>query len=112
MLPSLALSTVMAATGVLPGELVADHTQPYHYGQPVIRRFERQLIDLDRRTAWNGFVGQLKVLWARYRAAGSTPEAYREYMDDLEAVRRDYIYDDIHYAPVVIPERETGELWP
>ena len=88
------------AVMVPPGELVEDHTQPYHWDQPTIRRFERREDDNDRRQAWNGYVLELEDLWREYRQAGSTPRAWRKYKREAGIAKRGYVYGDRYLAPV------------
>lgn len=89
------------AVMVPPGQLTEDHTQPYHWGQPVIRRFERRDDDMDRGRAWQAYVRELNDLWADYRDAGSTPSAFRRYQAAAGQAKRRYIYRDIYYAPIL-----------
>ncbi len=89
------------STMVPPGELVENHAHPYHWGQPVIRRFERRPEDDDRRLAWEAYVQELDNLWKAYRAAGSTPRAWLEYREAVSEAKRRYVFDDIYLAPVL-----------
>ena len=91
-----------AVVAVPPGEQVVEHTQPWHGGQPVVRRFERREDDEVRRRAWIAFCLDLDDPWAEYRAAGSTPRAWRRYQDAVGQVRRDYVYRDRYLVPVVV----------
>jgi len=103
MLAGIALSFAMSATSVPPGNLVEDHTQPYHWDQPVLRRFERHEDDYDRRLAWNAYVRQQSDLWREYRKAGATPQAWRKFKRAAAQAKRRYVYGDIYLAPIVHP---------
>ncbi len=103
MLASYALAIALTATSVPPGELVEDHSQPHHWTQPVIHRFERHEDDLDRRTSWEGYVREMSDLWKDYRKAGSTPRAWREYKQAAGQAKRRYVFGDIYYKPIVDP---------
>jgi hypothetical protein len=100
---TLDLLTYAAAltTMVPPGEYTENHAHPQHYGQPVIRRFERRPEDDDRRLAWESYVQELDNLWLAYRAAGSTPRAWLEYRESVSELKRRYIFADPYYAPVL-----------
>ncbi len=102
MLSALTLSlTLSAAAFVPPGELVEDHSQPWHWTQPTIRTFERREVDHDRRLSWEAYVLELDRLWSEYRAAGSTPRAFREYREAAAQAKRRYVFRDPYYAPIV-----------
>src|SRR5438046_2765971 len=81
MISALVLSVAMSATMVPPGEEVVNHAHPAHYAQPTIRVFERQAEDTDRKLAWVAYCHELDRLWFDYRTAGSTPAAWRRYVD-------------------------------
>lgn len=98
----LTLSLLAASTlFVPPGYPVADHSQPSHYTQPTLRRFERRQEDNDRRTAYERYCRELDVAWKEYRDAGSTPAAFKAYQTKALEVKRQYVYDDPYLAPVV-----------
>jgi len=90
-----------AALTVPPNKEVENHNQPYHGGQPVIRRFERQADDDARRKAWEAHVRELEDLWTEYREAGSTPRAWQKYKAAAAEAKRAYIYRDRYYAAVL-----------
>ncbi|MCA9102312.1 MAG: hypothetical protein R3C10_13905 [Pirellulales bacterium] len=92
---------VLAAAVMVPiGERTPDHAQPYHSGQPVVRRFERKSDDDTRRRAWDAYVRDLDLLWQDYRAAGSTEQAWRKYLREMAKARREYVVGDLYYLPV------------
>ena len=98
---ALLLTMGMAFTTLVPpGELTEDHTQPYHWDQPVARRFERRTEDDDRRVAWESHVAELDELWQEYRDAGSTPSAWRAYKQSAAAAKRRYVVNDAYLLPV------------
>lgn len=98
---SLAALLVASALAVPPGEPVVDHSQPGHYTQPAIHTFRRRLEDHARGHAWMCYVDELDYLWAEYRAAGSTPEAWEKYLTRAAAAKRCYVYQDPYYAAQV-----------
>ena len=100
MFTSLVLSVAMSTTLVPPNELVEDHSQPYHWTQPTVRRFEREAVDNDRRAAWEAYVRELDLLWQDYRAAGSNPRAWRTYNEQAAQAKRRYIYADPYLMPI------------
>jgi hypothetical protein len=101
MVSAYVLSIALSATAVPPGEQVINHAHPAHYGQPTIRVFERRSEDTDRKLAWVSYCRELDILWAQYRAAGSTPAAWRMYVDAAGQAKRRYVYGDPYYAPIV-----------
>lgn len=101
MIASFVLSVAMSATMVPPGEQVANHAHPGHYTQPTIRIFERRAEDTDRKIAWRGYCQELDQLWAEYRAAGSTPAAWRKYVADAGQAKRRYVIGDPYLTPIV-----------
>ncbi len=110
--PAILFTTILC---VPPGELVVDHTQPYHWAQPTIRRFERREEDEYRQTNWLRYTGHLDELWKAYRRAGSTRHAWIEYKRNAAIAKRNFIYDDPYYAPVVrdfrFEKRGHGYYW-
>jgi hypothetical protein len=103
MTAALALSVALSATTVPPGREVVNHAHPGHYAQPTIRIFEREAVDRDRRSAWEAYNRELDLLWSRYRAAGSTPAAWRQYLSAAGQAKRRYVYGDPYLAPIVDP---------
>lgn len=101
MLSALVLSVALSATSVPPGAEVVNHAHPGHYAQPTIRVFERRAEDNDRRVAWQAYCRDLDQLWADYRAAGSTPAAWRRYVEAAGQAKRRYVFGDPHRAPIV-----------
>ena len=59
--------------------LIVSHDR-FFLDSVVQRVFERRAEDNDRRVAWNAYCRQLDELWSAYRAAGSTPAAFRAYL--------------------------------
>lgn len=98
---SLAALLVASAVAVPPGEPVVDHSQPGHVTQPAQHYFRRRLVDDARGHAWMCYVDELDALWADYRAAGSTPEAWKKYLIRAAAAKRCYVYQDPYYAAQV-----------
>jgi hypothetical protein len=94
MISALALSVAMAATSVPPG------WAPDGPIAPVVQVFERKPIDAYRRGQWLGYTAELDFHWKRYRAAGSTPEAWAAYVQAAQAAKRQYVYDDPYYVPI------------
>lgn len=70
-------------------------------GSPVVRVFERRTEDAERRANWNAYCRELDQLWAQYRAAGSTPEAWRVYVGSVDQAKLRYISADPYYVPIV-----------
>jgi hypothetical protein len=95
-----------AATMVPPGEAVVDHSQPYHYTQPTIRRFVGWQDDMNRRLAWEAYCDELRELWSTYRQNNSTPEAFFTYKRAAAEAKRRYVYGDPWLAPVHNPDRD------
>jgi hypothetical protein len=75
-------------------------SDPYRYGPPVTRRFERWLEDQTRKEYWFAYCATLDKLWADYRAAGSTRAAFEKYKKDATAAKREYVYNDLYYVPI------------
>jgi hypothetical protein len=101
MVSAFVLSVAMSATMVPPGEPVVNHAHPGHYAQPTIRIFERKGEDTDRKIAWEAYCKELDQLWVDYRAAGSTPVAWRKYLANAGQARRRYVFQDPYLAPIV-----------
>jgi hypothetical protein len=101
MVSAFVLSLALSATSVPPGEEVVNHAHPGHYAQPTIRIFERRAEDNDRRIAWIAYCRDLEQLWADYRAAGSTPAAWRAYVSAAGEAKRRYVFGDPYLAPIV-----------
>jgi hypothetical protein len=101
MISAVALSIALSATMVPPGAPVVNHAHPAHYAQPTIRVFERRAEDADRRQAWNAYCKDLDILWTSYRAAGSTPAAWRKYVEAAGEAKRRYVFGDPYLAPIV-----------
>jgi hypothetical protein len=95
------LALALSATAVPPGQPVVNHAHPAHSAQPTIRVFERRGEDRDRRLAWDVYCRELDQLWADYRAAGSTPAAWRKYIDDAGQAKRRYVFQDPYLMPIV-----------
>lgn len=104
MLTGLVLSVAMSATSLPPGVPVANHASPGKYAQPTIRKFERAEEDGERKAAWHAYVAELDKLWAQYRAAGSTPEAFKEYKEAALAAKRRYVYQDPYLTAVPVSD--------
>jgi hypothetical protein len=101
MLSAMLLSVALSSTMVPPGEEVVNHAHPGHYAQPTIRNFERRGEDTDRKIAWQSYCRELDQLWAEYRAAGSTPAAWRKYSQAAGQAKRRYVFNDPYLAPIV-----------
>jgi hypothetical protein len=101
MIATFVLSVAMSTTMVPPGEQVVNHAHPGHSAQPTIRIFERRGEDTDRKIAWRGYCQELDQLWAEYRAAGSTPAAWRKYVAEAGLAKRRYVIGDPYLAPIV-----------
>lgn len=104
MLTGLVLSLAVTATALPPGVPVENHAGIGKYAQPTIRKFERYEVDNERRVAWDAYVKELDALWAKYRAAGSTPEAFRQYQDAALAAKRRYVYQDPYLTAVPVSD--------
>jgi len=109
MLTSLVLSIAVSSTALPPGIPVANHASPGKYAQPTIRKFERYEEDNERRIAWDAYVKELDALWAQYRAAGSTPDAFRVYQYAAMSAKRRYVYQDPYLTPVPVSDLCTGD---
>jgi hypothetical protein len=94
---AVAVSTVM----VPPGGTVVDHSQPAHYAQPTLRRFEQKSVDDYRRMQWEAYTESLDSLWREYRASKSTPEAFEFYKKAASERKDQYVFDDPFLAPVM-----------
>ena len=101
MISAAILSLAMSSTMVPPGQTVVNHAHPAHYGQPMVRIFERRGEDRDRRVAWEAYCKELDALWAEYRTAGSTPVAWNKYLDAAGQAKRRYVYQDPYLLPIV-----------
>jgi hypothetical protein len=101
MISAFVLSVAMTTTMVPPGEQVVNHAHPAHYGQPMIRTFERRAEDTDRKLAWVAYCRELDQLWSDYRASGSTPAAWRAYVAAAGQAKRRYVFADPYLAPIV-----------
>jgi hypothetical protein len=107
------LAIALFVPAVPPGYEVVNHAHPAHYAQPTIRVFERGLEDSYRKEAWRVYCRELDLLWANYRASGSTPEAWRIYTAAAGDVKRRYVFGDPYLAPIVdiaVPSRFSGVL--
>ena len=94
------LIAAAATTFVPPNESVIDHSQPYHYTQPTVRRFEDRRMDDERRDNYTVYTNELELLWQEYRRAGSTPQAFRTYEREAAQAKQRYIYADPWYVPI------------
>jgi hypothetical protein len=94
------LIAAAATTFVPPNQPVVDHSQPYHSAQPTVRRFEDRRVDDRRRANYNSYINEIDLLWQEYRAAGSTPQAFRLYQDEAAQAKTRYIYADPWYVPI------------
>jgi hypothetical protein len=101
MVSAFVLSLALSTTSVPPGEQVVNHAHPGHYAQPTIRIFERRAEDNDRKIAWQAYCKELDALWTEYRAAGSTPAAWRHYTAAAGQAKRRYVFNDPYLAPIV-----------
>ena len=101
MISAAILLLALSSTMVPPGQPVVNHAHPAHYGQPMVRIFERRGEDRDRRVAWEAYCKELDTLWADYRAAGSTPVAWTKYIDAAGQAKRRYVYQDPYLLPIV-----------
>lgn len=101
MISSAVLAVALSTASVPPGQPVLNHAHPSHYAQPTIRIFERRAEDRDRRLAWEAYSKELDQLWADYRTAGSTPAAWRKYIDAAGQAKRRYVVQDPYLAPIV-----------
>ena len=70
-------------------------------GPPVVRVFERRAEDAERRVNWNAYCRELDQLWLQYRAAGSTPEAWRAYVVAADQAKLRYVSADPYLVPIV-----------
>jgi hypothetical protein len=70
-------------------------------GPPVVQLFERRAEDNERRANWNAYCRELDQLWTQYRAAGSTPEAWRVYVGAVDQAKLRYVANDLYFVPIV-----------
>lgn len=110
MLSQAVLAIAVSAVMVPPGAPVLDHSQPFHYAQPTIRRFDRKAGDDLRRMQWEAYTESLDSLWKDYRADGSTAEAFEFYKKGASDAKTQYVFDDPHLAPVL--PTQMGLLFP
>ena len=113
MISACVLAYALSTPAVPPGVPVVNHAHPAHTAQPTIRVFERGLEDSYRRDAWRVYCRELDLLWANYRASGSTPEAWRVYTAAAGDLKRRYVFGDPYLAPIVdiaVPSRFRGVL--
>ena len=89
---------MLAALGVPPGMSPENNNQPFHGGDPVVRRFEQREDDDFRRRNWETYCRRLDEAWKAYRAAGSTPRAFAAYKRELATAKREYVYRDPHFV--------------
>ena len=102
MITTIAYTAILTAANLVPpGGIVVDHSQPYHWTQPTIRRFERRAEDDSRRAGWNEFNAELEKLWAEFEKAKRTPEAWETYKSGVRKARTNYVFQDPYYAPIV-----------
>ncbi|MDA7950700.1 MAG: hypothetical protein MPJ24_04350 [Pirellulaceae bacterium] len=79
---------------------VANHGQIGQYTQPVIRRFEREEEDNTRKLTWETYNREITQLWREFREAGSTPAAFKTYIQELEQAKRRYVFRDAYLLPI------------
>jgi hypothetical protein len=92
---------ILAAVVMVPvGERTPNHAQPSHYGQPIVRRFERKSDDDARRRGWESYTREIDLHWQDYRAAGKTEQAWQKYRRQLAGARRNYLIGDLYYLPI------------
>ena len=73
-------------------------TQPrYRRDIPMVRRFERKSEDRAREVRWRSFEQSLDQMWRRYREAGSTEQAWENYLAEMAAARFQYVKKDPFY---------------
>jgi hypothetical protein len=101
MLAALTITLACAVPSVPPGHEVVNHAHPGHYAQPTVRVFERRAEDASRERAWHDYCRELDQHWAAYRAAGSTPEAWRAYLSAAGQAKRRYVFADPYLLPIV-----------
>ena len=65
-----------------------------------VRRFEDRRMDDERRDNYGVYVNELDQLWREYRAAGSTPQAFRIYQREAAQAKQRYIYRDPWLVPI------------
>jgi hypothetical protein len=80
---------------------VVNHAHPAHFAQPTIHAFVRRAEDDSRKMAWMAFCRDLDYLWAQYRAGGSTPTGWQEYVTAAGQAKTRYVYGDPYLVPVV-----------
>lgn len=100
MVSTLVLSLAMSTTAVPPGAMVENHAHPGHFTQPVVRRYERYPVDNSRRQSWEAYTRELETLWGKYRAAGSTAEAFAAYKSAAMEAKQRYVYADPYYLAI------------
>ena len=94
----LVYAAALAALAVPPGGWTHNHNSPLKDGQPVVRQFERKPVDDYRRQSWECYTRSLDMAWQAYRSAGSTPEAFQQYLRYARHARKAYIYGDPYYV--------------
>jgi len=109
MLSGIVLSTVMSIAASAQAAQVKDtpsqekspnrvSTQPrYRRDVPMVRRFERKSEDRAREVRWRSFAQSLDQMWRRYREAGSTEQAWENYLAEMAAARFQYVKKDPFY---------------
>ena len=101
MISAIMLSVALSGTAVPPWEMVENHAHPGHFAQPTVQIFARYPVDHARHLAWDAYCQELDRVWGDYRAAGSTPEAWRAYKAAAGQAKRRYVYQDPYYLPIV-----------
>lgn len=66
----------------------------------VIRVFEGRELDEQRRANYKIYCDALDELWKEYRAAGSTPAAFKIYQVKASELKRDYVDADPYFVPI------------
>lgn len=97
------LSTLLllsASLAVPPCDAASVVASGTYTGQPVIRRFENRGVDDARRLRWEAHCRRLDALWAEYRAAGSTPEAFAAYRRAAAEAKWQYVAGDPYFVPI------------
>lgn len=97
---AVALMLSLSTTAAPPCIEITNHGAA-HNSYPTVRVFERRSEDQFRRTAWMAYSRELNLLWFDYRAAGSTPAAFRRYQAAAGQARRRYLIGDPYLTPVV-----------
>ncbi|QDU28261.1 hypothetical protein ETAA8_33610 [Anatilimnocola aggregata] len=101
MLSAWLVSVAMSTTMVPPGHPVENHASVGKSAQPTIQLFERKAVDRARRANWNAYVAELDVLWADFRAAGSTDAAMADYKFKANAAKIKFLYNDPYLLPII-----------